>query len=83
MKDYRTAARRCPHCGYMLNGAANATGERAPRNGDISICIMCAGIATFEGSRFVVMSDVTFKRLDTETKRQLQEWIDRVKRIRS
>lgn len=36
----------CPHCGMKQTGAAT-TGNRAPQDGDISVCVTCAGAGRY------------------------------------
>lgn len=48
---HRTAEHSCPHCGYVTNmaGRPTGTGQRpgAPRHGDASVCLACAGVSVF------------------------------------
>ena len=42
---------KCPHCGYELNACSNPDdleSKEMPKKGDISICINCAKILTFD-----------------------------------
>lgn len=42
---------KCPHCGYELNACSNPDdleSKEIPKKGDISICINCAKILTFD-----------------------------------
>lgn len=46
--DHFTPTRRCPNCGYEVDGAMAVTGPEPPEDGDVSICINCAYVAVFD-----------------------------------
>ena len=50
----------CPHCGALQDGAANMTGEKAPEEGDISMCFECGGWSEF-GEDGVTRHELTDK----------------------
>ena len=52
MKSYPTPRNECPHCGYQGDcaGPAAAKYMRAPKLGDISLCLNCAKPAFFTES---------------------------------
>lgn len=39
----------CPHCNFVADGASDLRGGTyEPKNGDISVCVQCAGISALE-----------------------------------
>jgi hypothetical protein len=47
---------KCPHCGYEIDSVVNVTESKdLPSEGDISICIMCAGVAKYGDNRDLIM----------------------------
>lgn len=46
-KDYATKPSLCPRCGYGLDRCFNTQRERAPKPGDITVCMSCALVMTF------------------------------------
>lgn len=57
--DHRVRGSRCPQCGALMDGATGLTGDRAPRPGDISICVYCQEILQFQ-------PDGTLERIPVE-----------------
>lgn len=59
--------RQCPCCHQPLDGA---TGERQPRDGDISVCAYCASVVFFRktkrGWHYEEASDVTLQVMEKE-----------------
>lgn len=41
---------KCPHCGEVLSGISNLTGEQKPAPGDPIACIFCGAIMTVDDS---------------------------------
>ena len=41
----------CPLCGHKFDKAGGVNCEEAPKEGDVTICIMCAGVLIFDRSR--------------------------------
>lgn len=39
---------KCPHCGNLLDGAANTSGKGRPRRGDVSVCSFCITALVFD-----------------------------------
>lgn len=56
----------CPHCGYPIDRASSAKGgANAPRPGDLSICLACAGILIFgDDLRSRALNDSELAELD-------------------
>lgn len=48
MRTHRNQHGACPHCGRRQDAGTNMTGDVAPKPGDVSICIRCAGVSVFE-----------------------------------
>jgi len=38
---------RCPRCNYRMDCTTDAYGEAKPKEGDVSICLMCGGLMVF------------------------------------
>lgn len=48
MRDTRLKAKMCPICGKLLDAATSLDGDYTPSEGDLVICISCAGILIYE-----------------------------------
>ncbi|MCY4471141.1 MAG: hypothetical protein OXC08_20690 [Thiotrichales bacterium] len=49
LTTHETAADACPWCGKVQDRASNADGKAgAPEEGDVSVCIRCAGACVFD-----------------------------------
>lgn len=70
----------CPVCANKLNAA---TGAKAPKAGDLSICFVCSALLTFNDDMTVrSLSDVELKELDTTTRVKLLHLRDQVRAFR-
>lgn len=45
--DTTTPEQKCSKCGYRMDCASEAFGDKTPRPGDISICISCGHATIF------------------------------------
>lgn len=69
---------KCPYCGYEMDSSAGAFQDSEPKEGDVSLCISCAGILVFneqlqavqpsqkEAEEIAAMPDVILARLSIE-----------------
>jgi hypothetical protein len=48
MLTTRHLTQPCPNCGYPLDSVASALGDHKPEVGDITVCIDCVTVLTFE-----------------------------------
>lgn len=55
-QSFETKDAVCPHCGIELSGAA---GPAAPKEGDVTMCINCAGICIFNDDLTLRFPDAT------------------------
>ena len=58
--DYQTKPCACPYCGKVNDAQLAVTSKsdtRPPQEGDVTICIHCAGIAFFDAEGNVVRDD--------------------------
>jgi hypothetical protein len=39
--DFKVVPNTCPFCGYVADRAANTSGKRRPKPGDVSVCLKC------------------------------------------
>lgn len=46
--DARLPESRCPKCNQLLDAATSTEGDHHPSPGDISVCINCAEVLTFD-----------------------------------
>ena len=65
----------CPTCGHHVNGAlAMQEGPEPPKQGDLSVCIKCAAIATYEADLSLrLLSGAEWDELSPELRQTLQE----------
>jgi hypothetical protein len=47
MKTNRVASCPCPHCKRIVDSASDLDGGKAPKLGDVTVCISCAGVSQF------------------------------------
>lgn len=40
----------CPRCGTPNRGLVNIVGDNAPRDGDLSVCVMCTAVLVLENN---------------------------------
>lgn len=68
MDSYKTGLDNCPHCGHDLDVATNPVeGERAPKQGDMTMCTKCAGICRFgPGMKLEVFPEEDLAKLPEE-----------------
>lgn len=62
MKDFRVEPSPCPHCGQVLDGASNVTNDERPEPGDVTVCIICAGLAEFDEDMNLTMPSEAKKK---------------------
>ena len=41
---------RCPGCGHKHSHTSNLTGTAGPRDGDVTVCVRCAGVWLFDST---------------------------------
>lgn len=46
--DEKMPAALCVACGYAFDAAANISGSRRPKPGDLSICLSCGALLVFD-----------------------------------
>jgi hypothetical protein len=47
MKPYDTPKTICPKCGGKIDAAAAVSGDRPPREGDLSVCAYCTTLSLY------------------------------------
>lgn len=68
-RDHRVPPSMCPRCGRLATGALEATRDRpgAPKFGDLSVCINCAGVNQYDAElRLVPLSSTELEGLAEE-----------------
>lgn len=69
----RCASSPCGHCGKRLDAASSADGHK-PNEGDLSVCVYCCGVNTFDAQhRLVKLTQEQFDALPPEVAAQLGE----------
>ena len=61
---------RCPECGHKLDAATDINENKAPKAGDISLCINCGAVLEFNAD-FSVKTFTDFALLDDETRQEI------------
>jgi hypothetical protein len=69
---YRDEECHCPSCDAKIDAATGTDHNELPKEGDISICLYCGKILTFNKDIKVVgISDQQYTELDFDTKREI------------
>ena len=63
LMDYPTDV-TCPKCGYHFDIATPVGHNAPPKDGDVSVCINCAEVMTFEGGKLRPLTDTERAELD-------------------
>lgn len=64
----------CPCCGYKLDGATSLDTPRTPEPGDLTVCLKCTSILTYEGPAEIklITTELFEQMLDEPTRNKLQ-----------
>lgn len=72
----------CPKCGYAMDAVTNATGSRAPRDGDLGLCLSCGAVLVFDGlgmpDRLATAADIV--RLPTPAFETMKDAIEHIEK---
>lgn len=72
-KHFRETVWLCVLCGYAMDTATpHEGGSRAPRDGDISLCMNCGQVYTREGTRWRSMTIEQQATLEAETRATIE-----------
>lgn len=63
-RSHNTAESQCPSCGHKVEAALSVNGQRAPKEGDASICIECGVLAIYTAEQ----------TLRAATKEEREKW---------
>ncbi|HEV8502965.1 MAG TPA: hypothetical protein VGR63_15425, partial [Casimicrobiaceae bacterium] len=47
----------CPRCGRLADGAMEMGGDRPPQPGDLTVCINCVGVSSYDARLQLVRVD--------------------------
>ena len=72
-RNPKLAQARCPTCGKLTDAATSIPPGRQPQPGDLSVCLYCAALLTFESAEDGTLvcrafTDAEVESLDPETK---------------
>ncbi len=72
MESAVTPPSKCPRCGYKFDRASGAFGDYAPRERDLTACMMCGLLMVFNADLTVhIATDQEIQSLGPEERRQV------------
>lgn len=73
MKSHHLAdAVTCPHCKKAFDAATSmSAGESKPRDGDLNLCIECAGLSQYSAGALVELTPAEMDSLPAVTRAQI------------
>lgn len=69
---FRVPPEPCPHCGAVHDGAGSLIHDSRPKPGDVTVCILCAGVGEFtEDLKLRPLSDSDIATFDVSVQTEL------------